>query len=400
MFKAFQQSIVVDSAGKLAPIQNSPRKPFSDFLIARVKGDEILEYTGSSSNPVEFEAKGEKLDAGTQSSLKSRRLPPEVFWSRYPLDEVTQGVNDSLLGHYPGSTAAMNGLGAMAILIRREKGLLELASMEKPADIFAQIAKAVEYDPSLVDITVAQAPQIARLLYRSNLVNGLNEQLPEFDYPVHREPFRSIYLEGYKRYLENDAKNSVGMQWLAQVGTKTEHSQKLTLMFEDFYRSEAGRQCEVYSIQPDYLRMLTNQGIFLHASDQYAPRALENEKTAALYIQAGYDWRLSPALTSYREADPYEKASQWVQDMIRIFKGEDSNSTEFWGLAGADQCAHGRDILKAIKATDPKGFAKIRERLPQWATLGCLALGVLTIQEVENVPSAGRDNAMAQDLGL
>lgn len=400
MIKAFHQSIVVTQAGRIADVQNTPRRAFSDFLIAKVDGDNIIEYTGSSHNPVEFEIKNGALPPQTQNTLLARRLSPEQFLAKHLLPEIIVGVEKSLLGHFPKATAALTGLGVLAMVVRRAEGMLDLASLEKPGDYFPMLAKAIEFDPGLIEVATAHAPQIGRLIYRSGIVNGLMEQLSEQQCRVYEEPFRSIYFEGYKRYLEFDGASDISQRWLAQVGSRTEHVKNVTAMFDDFYRSEEGRHCEAIFVQEDFLRLLTDKGIVLQASDHYAPRALDKSDKAALYIQAGYDWRLSPSLTAYRQFDPYAKAAAWAQDMLKIFKSKNSNDSGFWELASAKECAEGRDILKAIKKSDPEGFELIKNQLPQWAKLGCMAMGVLSIKEVENVPAAGRDNSMAQDLGI
>lgn len=400
MFRAFHQTILVTQAGKIADVQNTPRKAFTDFLIAKLDGNDIVEYTGSSRNPVEFAVKNGVFPHETQASLKARYIEPEAFLAKYPFQEIAEGVESSMLVHFPGATAALAGLGALAILVRRGEGMLELASLEKPGDYFAPLARAIEFDRSLVEIAEGLAPQIAALIYRHDLVRGLTEHLPDQDYPVYQEPFRSIYLEGYKRYLEHDGGSDVSERWLSEVGVRTEHVKNLNAMLKDFYRSVDGRDCEALFVQKDLLRQITADGIRLKASDSYAPRALETHETADLYIEAGYNWRLSPSLTVYRQPDPHAKASAWAQDMLVIFKSKNSKDSGFWELAGADQCAQGRNILKAIKSSDPKGFELIKNQLPQWTKLACLALGVLTIKEVENVPAAGRDSNLAGDLGL
>jgi len=400
MIKAFHQSIVVTQAGKVADVQNIPRKAFTDFLIADVDGDNIVSYTGSSRNPVEFEVKNGSLAPEAMDALKARRLSPEEFLAKHSRQEISGGVEKSLLVHFPGATAPLSGLGALAIVARRGEGMLDLASLEKPGDYFPVLAKAIEFDPRLVEVAVEKAQEIGRLIYRNGLVNGMTEQLSEQQYPVYQEPFRSIYLEGYKRYLENDGSSDISQSWLSQVATRTEHGKKLTAMFDEFYRTEEGSQCEALFVHKDLLRQLTDKGIMLKASNQYAPRALDKNEDIALFIQAGYDWRLSPALTAYRQPDSHEKASVWAQDMLKIFKSKNSNDSGFWELANAKECAMGRDILIAIKKSDPEGFELIKKKLPQWAKLGCMAMGVLSIKEVENVPAVGRDNRMAQDLGL
>lgn len=402
MIHAFSPTILVTATGKVAQHQSTPRRALNEFLLAKVKDNKIEAYT-SHTHPdgqtIHFQKADQTLDPLFEVELKDRYLPPSDFMQQYPLCEVIQDVEAGILSRYPSSSAALSGLGALAILARRERGMLELATLEKPEDYFDALKIAIQYDPSLTDVAVRCAPTIAEHLYRSKAQSGLTEQIDNTCCPIYKEPYRSIYLEGLNTYLRNGGPD-VSLDWVVITQSKNDHAGKVLPVLVDYFAAGKGCEIEAHFLPDELLKHLISNNVQLKTSDIYAATALEKDNFAPMMIRAGYDWRLSPSLAKFHNGDSIQKGADWAQEMLKIFKGKDLNNSDFWGLNGAEDSAKGRDILSAIKAGDPAGFNKILSNLPRWAKMGCLALGVLSIHEVENVPSVGRDKSMSRDLGL
>lgn len=400
MIRAFPQGMQILSNNRLTPEQCSPRSSSSDVIIAEVDGDQLIAFTCVKSIEVpliitDFVEGERKTDLSVTA-----RLEPEVFFSRYPREDAFAQIEKDLLAGFPGATAAQAGLGVMAMLTRRRQGLMELASVEKPAEYFRLLHDAIELDPGLAEVAQDYAGEVAKVLYRSKAESGLVEQLDDQIVPVYNEPYQSIFLEGFYGYLSTNGQHNLNLDSYLKRYASNDHYRNCVDMISNFFSNSYGKNLEAVFLPKDFVRHLVGRGIKITASDLFSARALHKPEDSALYIRAGYNWKSSFSLTKYKGDDPETRASIWAQRELELFSMKDSSESDFWSGMETERCVTARDILKAIREVDQEGFGRIVSKLPQWTKLACLALGVLSIQEVEGVPAAGRDRMLSSDLGL
>lgn len=400
MIRAFPLGINILSDDRIDPEQCGPRLSSPDVIIAEIDGDRLIAFTCVKSVDVPLNVTG--IVTGERKSLLSvlARLEPEEFFSRYPRQDAFAQIEKDLLASFPGATAAQAGLGVMAMLTRRRQGLMELASLEKPAEYFRLLHDAIELDPSLAEVAQHHAGEIAKVLYRSTAEAGLVEQLDDRIIPVYIEPYQSIFLGGFYNYLSRNGQHSLNIDSYLNRYLSNEHYKNCIDMLTRFFTSGYGRNLEAVYLPKALVKHLVDQGAKITTTDLFSARALHKLEDSALYIRAGYNWRSIFSLTKYKGDDPASRAAVWVQRELELFSMKDSSENDFWSGIETGRCVTARDILKAIREVDPKGFGHIVAKLPQWTKLACLALGVLAIQEVESVPAAGRDRALSSDLGL